>query len=52
MSRQRLRELVVWVMAADFPLLYLSAITPGSASTTIATLAVMGAAVVVAALVY
>lgn len=52
MSRQRLRDLVVWVIAADFPLLYLSAITPGSTTTTIATLAIMGAAAVTAALVY
>lgn len=52
MSRQKLRELVLLIMAADFPLLYLSAVTPWSSPTTIATLAVMGAAAVIAALVY
>ena len=52
MSRQRLRHLVLWVMAADAPVLYLSATTLESAAATIVALAVMAAAAAVAAVVY
>ena len=52
MSKKTLRQLALWVMAADFPLLYLGTISLESAPLTIATLVVLGAAASVAALVY
>ena len=52
MDRQRLRQVVLWVMAADFPLLYLGAVTLESTAMTVGTLAVMGVAGAIAALVY
>ena len=42
----------MWVLAASFPLLYLSAVSIENTTATIATLAVIGASAVVAAVVY
>ena len=44
--------MVMWVMAADFPLLYVGAVTLESAPVTVAALAVMGVSAAIAALVY
>ena len=52
MTRERLRQIALWVMAAGFPLLYLGAVSLENTVATLAALGVMGAAVVVAALVY
>lgn len=52
MTRSKVRQLVLLVMVVDFPLLYLSATTPEAAATTVATLVVMGAATVAAAVAY
>ena len=52
MNRNRIRQVVLGVMAADFPLLYVGAVTLESTVMTLAALAVMGAAVAVVALVY
>ena len=52
MNRQRLRQIVLWVVAADFPALYLSSVTYGSTPATVAALVVLGAAAALAAVVY
>ena len=52
MSKQKLRQIVLWSMAADFPLLYVGAVSLENAIVTVAALAVMGVAVTVAAFVY
>lgn len=52
MNKQKLRQIVLWVMAADFPLLYVGAVSLENAVMTVAALAVMGVAVTVAAVVY
>jgi len=52
MSKKGLRQAVMWVIAADFPVLFVGAVTIESAVLTVAALVVLGAAAVVAALVY
>ena len=52
MNKQKLRQIVLWVMAADFPLLYVGAVSLENAVMTVAALAVMGVAVTVAGVVY
>ena len=52
MNKQKLRQIVLWSMAADFPVLYVGAVSLENAIVTVAALAVMGVAVTVAALVY
>ena len=52
MNKQKLRQIVLWVVAADFPLLYVGAVSLENAVMTVAALAVMGVAVTVAAVVY
>ena len=52
MNKQKLRQIVLWSMAADFPLLYVGAVSLENAIVTVAALAVMGVAVTVAAFVY
>ena len=47
-SKVKLRQVVLWVMATDFPLLYVSAVSLENAVFTTVTLAVMAAAVAVA----
>ena len=52
MNRGRLRQVVLGVIAADFPLIYVGAVTFDSAALAAAALAVMAAAIAVAALAY
>ena len=52
MNKQKLRQMVLWCMAADFPVLYVGAVSLENAIVTVAALAVMGVAVTVAAFVY
>jgi hypothetical protein len=52
MNKQKLRQIVLWSMAADFPVLYVGAVSLENAIVTVAALAVMGVAVTVAAFVY
>ena len=52
MNKQKLRQIVLWGMAADFPVLYVGAVSLENAIVTAAALAVMGVAVIVAAFVY
>ena len=52
MNKQKLRQIVLWSMAADFPVLYIGAVSLENAIVTVAALAVMGVAVTVAAFVY
>lgn len=52
MNKQKLRQIVLWSMAADFPLLYVGAVSLENAVITVVALAVMGVTVAVAAFVY
>ena len=52
MSRDRVRQVVMWVIAADFPLLYVGGVTLESTAAAMAALVVMGAAAAVAVGVY
>ena len=52
MIKARLRQVVLWVIAADFPVLYIGAVTVESTATSIAALVVLAVAAAVAALVY
>ena len=52
MARDRVRQYVLWVIAADYPLLYLGAITLESSPVTTATLAVLALAAAIAAWAY
>ena len=51
-DRRRVRQIVLWVIAVDFPLMYVGAVSLGNDTMTLATLAVMGAAAAVAAVVF
>ncbi len=51
-SKTKLRQAVLWVMAADFPLLYIGAVSLENAVFTAATLVVMAVAVAVAVYAY
>ena len=46
----KLREIALWVVAADFPLLYIGAVTLENMVVTILALAIMAAAAVAAAI--
>ncbi|MBM3958097.1 MAG: hypothetical protein FJ313_08615 [Gemmatimonadetes bacterium] len=52
MDRKRARQVVFWVIAADFPFMYAAAVPLANEAMTLAGLAVMGAAALAAALVY
>ena len=52
MIRARLRQVVLWVIAVDFPVLYVGAVTVESTATAIAALLALTVAAAVAALVY
>ena len=52
MNRERAKQIALGVMATDFPLLYVGAITLEDATVSIVGLVVMGIAAAVAALVY
>ena len=51
-DKVKLRQAVLWVMAADFPLLYIGAVSLENAVFTAVTLAVMAVAVAVAVYAY
>ena len=51
-DKAKLKQVVLWVMAADFPLLYLGAVSLENAVFTAVTLAVMAVAVAVAVYAY
>ena len=50
--REKAKQIALGVMAADFPLLYVGAVTLEDAVVSAAALVIMGAAAAVAALVY
>ena len=51
-DKAKLKQAVLWVMAADFPLLYIGAVSLENAVFTAATLVVMAVAVAVAVYAY
>lgn len=51
-DKAKLKQVVLWVMAADFPLLYIGAVSLENAVFTAVTLAVMAVAVAVAVYAY
>ena len=52
MNKNRLRQITLWVIAADFPVLYLGVVTLENMLMTIVALAVMSIVVGVVTLVY
>ena len=52
MTKERLRQLTLWFMIADFPLLYLGAVSLENTVVTLAALGLMGVVALVAWLVY
>ena len=52
MSKNKLKEVSLWVMAAGFPLMYVSAVTLESAPLTTISLVIMGVAAAIAAKVF
>ena len=52
LSKSKVQQIALWVMAADFPLLYLGAITFESVPLTAAALVVMAAAAIAAGIVF
>ena len=52
MKKDTLRHFVLWVIAADFPLLYIGTVRLEIDAITIAAIAIMGIATLVAAVVY
>ena len=51
-DKAKLKQVVLWVMAADFPLMYIGAVSLENAVFTAVTLAVMAVAVAVAVYAY
>ena len=51
-NKAKLKQVVLWVMAADFPLLYIGVVSLENAVFTTVTLAVMVVAVAVAVYAY
>ena len=51
-DKAKIREIVLWIILADFPALYVGAVSLEQAALTIGALAVMAAAAVVAAIVF
>ena len=47
-TKSRVQQIALWVMAADFPLLYLGAMTFENMALTVVALVVMAAAAVAA----
>jgi hypothetical protein len=52
MNRERAKQIALGVMAADFPLLYVGAVTLENAAVSVAALVIMAFAAVVAARIY
>ena len=51
-SKSKVQQIALWVMAADFPLLYLGAITFESMSLTVVALVIMAGAAIAASIVF
>ena len=51
-SKSKVQQIALWVMAVDFPLLYLGAITFESMPLTVAALVIMAAAAIAAGIVF
>lgn len=51
-GKPKARQIVLWVMAADFPLIYLSAVTIEDTVLTIVALFIMAAAAIAAGIVF
>ena len=47
-SKSKVQQIALWIMAADFPLLYLGAITFESMPLTVVALVIMAAAAIAA----
>lgn len=52
MNKDKLKQVALGVIAADFPLIYVGAVTLENAMITILALVIMGAAAALAAVVY
>ena len=52
MTRERLRQITLWLMAVDFPMLYLGAVSFENSAVTLAALGVVSLSAAVASLVY
>ena len=52
LSKDRVKQYVLWAIVIDSPLIYIGAVTFDNPALTIASLAVMGVAAVVAAWAY
>ena len=52
MGRHKVRQYVLWLVAADFPLLYIGAVTIEDATLSVATLVVLAVASALAAWAY
>ena len=51
-SKSKVQQIALWVMAADFPLLYLGAVTFDNMAVTIIALIIMAAAAVAAGIAF
>lgn len=51
-TKSKVQQIALWVMAADFPLLFLGAVTFDNAALTIVALVVMAAAAVAAGIAF
>jgi|GEM_PF-6483322 hypothetical protein len=51
-GKPKARQIVLWVMAADFPLIYFSAVTIEDSVLTVIALVIMAAAAVAAGIVF
>ena len=51
-AKSKVQQIALWVMAADFPLLYLGAVTFENTAVTTIALVVMAAAAVAAGIVF
>ncbi|MCY4529803.1 MAG: hypothetical protein OXD46_12320 [Chloroflexi bacterium] len=51
-SKSKVQQIALWVMAADFPLLYLGAVTFDNLAVTIIALIIMAAAAVAAGIAF
>ena len=51
-AKSKVQQIALWVMAADFPLLYLGAVTFENMALTVAALVIMAAAAVAAGIAF
>ena len=52
MNRDKMQQLVLWILAVSFPLLYLSVVSIENTVMTISVLGVIGASAIVSMVVY